>query len=103
MEKMAVYIASNYLNEISVADIARSVGLHPDYANRLFKKSFGQTLKGFLKEQRIIHAQRLLLITNTKVVDIAFALGFNSVSRFNASFLSYCKATPKEYRQSFGM
>ena len=102
-EKMAVYIASNYQEKISVTEIARSVGLHPDYATRLFKRSFGQTLKDFLTEQRIIHAQRMLLTTSKKVIEIAFASGFNSLSRFNASFLEVTRTTPKEYRNSIGV
>lgn len=100
VEKMAIYIASNYQNEIEVADIARQAGLHPDYANRIFKMSFSKTLKDFLTEQRIIHAQRMLLTTNQKVIEIAFASGFKSLSRFNASFLKLTKTTPREYRQS---
>jgi AraC-like DNA-binding protein len=103
VEKMAVFIASNYNNNIRISEISQSVGLHPDYANRLFKKSFGQTMKDFLTEQRIMHAQRLLLSTNEKVIEIALASGFNSLSRFNASFLASCKITPKEYRKSFGV
>lgn len=102
-EKIAIYIASNYQNEISVTDIARSAELHPDYANRLFKKSFGQTLKDFLTQQRIIHAQRLLLTTNKKVIEVAFDSGFNSIGRFNASFLELTGTTPREYRNSFGL
>ena len=102
-EKMAIYIASNYHNEIDVAEIARFAGLHPDYANRLFKKSFSQTIKDFLTEQRIIHAQRMLLTTNQKVIEIAFASGFKSLSRFNASFLELTKTTPKEFKKSLGM
>lgn len=101
-EKMAVYIASNYQNAIGVTEIAGFAGLHPDYANRVFKKSFGQTLKDFLTEQRIINAQRMLLTTSQKVIEIAFASGFNSLSRFNASFLKLTKTTPKKYRQSLG-
>lgn len=103
VEKMAVFIASNYNGDIRISDISQSVGLHPDYANRLFKKSFGQTIKDFLTEQRIMHAQRLLLSTNQKVIEIALASGFNSLSRFNASFLALCNTTPKEYRKSFGV
>jgi AraC family transcriptional regulator, melibiose operon regulatory protein len=97
-EKMAIYIASNYQNEIDVADIARQAGIHPDYANRIFKKSFNQTLKDFLTEQRIIHSQRMLLTTKQKVIEIAFASGFKSLSRFNATFKSICKCTPKDYK-----
>lgn len=102
-EKMAVFIASNYQDKISVTEIARSVGLHPDYANRLFKKSFGQTLKDFLTEQRIIHAQRMLLTSDKKVIEIAYVSGFNSLSRFNASFQEVTRTTPKEYRNSAGV
>jgi AraC-like DNA-binding protein len=102
-EKIAVYIASNYQNDIDVNNIAGEVGLNPDYANRVFKKYFGQPLKDFLTEQRIIHAQRMLLTTDKKIIEIAFDSGFNSLSRFNASFLKLTKTTPREYRHSFGL
>lgn len=97
---IAVYIAQNYLNPIKVADIGKAVGLHPDYANSIFKKSFGYTLREYILAERISHAQRKLITTDMKITELAFACGFNSISRFNAAFLKITRCTPREYRKA---
>ncbi|WP_245911369.1 hypothetical protein [Neolewinella xylanilytica] len=38
VERLAVYIGRNFRQPIRVADIGHAVGLHPDYANALFKR-----------------------------------------------------------------
>lgn len=86
VEQIAIYIARNYRNPIKVADVGAAVGLHPDYANALFKKTFGVTLGEYIVEERIAHAQRLLVSTTDSVADIVFQCGFGSVSSFNAAF-----------------
>jgi len=62
------------------------VGLHPDYANVIFKKTFGYTISDYLLEQRVLYAKRKLSITQDSITSIAYDSGFNSISRFNASF-----------------
>ena len=103
VEKIAICIAKNYSSGINVTDIANELEIHPDYANAIFKKSFNVTLKDYLIDQRISHAQRLLLTSSMKVIDIAFDSGFNSLSRFNVSFLKKCGCTPSKYRGKYGM
>ena len=99
VEKMAIFIAKNYANSIRVFDVGEAVGLHPDYANSIFKKAFGCTLSEYISEERIAHAQRKLLSTNMSITEVAFDCGFNSVSRFNAAFLKMNGCTPREYRK----
>lgn len=98
--KIAIYIAQNYMNPIKVSDIGKAVGLHPDYANSIFKKTFGYTLRDCVIEERISHAQRKLITTDTSITQIAFECGFNSISRFNAAFLKINRCTPREFRKS---
>ncbi|MBE0535744.1 MAG: helix-turn-helix domain-containing protein [Phycisphaerae bacterium] len=98
VESMARFIAQFYTNRISVQDIAGSVGLHPDYAADIFKKTFGITLNNFVIQHRIHHAQHLLVTSSKKILEIAFESGFHSLSRFNASFKLLCNCTPREYR-----
>ena len=100
IESMAKFIAQNYTNQIRLSDIARAVNFHPDYAAYVFKKTFGITLNHFLIQHRVQHAQRLLVTSNKKVLEIAFESGFNSLSRFNSSFKLLCRCTPREYRNS---
>ncbi len=100
IETMARFIAQHYTESIHLADIAAAVGLHPDYAAYAFKKTFGITMNTFIIQHRVQHAQRLLVTTNKKILDIAFESGFNSLSRFNTSFKELCHCTPREYRES---
>lgn len=100
VEKMACLIAQRYTEKLSVEDVGRAVGLHPNYAMGLFQKTFGTTLINYLTQHRISHAQRLLATSDMKIVDIAFSSGFSSISRFNDAFRRICGSSPREYRQS---
>ena len=99
VEKMIIFIARNYKQPIKNKDIGKAVGLHPDYANTIFKKSFGLTLNQYLLKQRILHVQRQLSVSNVSITEIAYEAGFNSLSRFNAAFREKCQCSPKEYRK----
>lgn len=101
VEQMTLYIAANCHHPIKVADVGRAVGLHPDYANTLFKRAIGHTLSYHLMLERITLAQRKLLTTSDSIVQIAESCGFNSLSCFNSAFLKFNDCTPREYRKSF--
>jgi AraC-like DNA-binding protein len=98
VERMVCYIAQNYMEPITAADIGRVAGLHPNSAMRLFKKTFSTTLIDHLTHHRVFHAKRLLATTDQKIVDIAFSSGFNSISRFNEAFRRASGCTPRAYR-----
>lgn len=101
VERMAVYIAQNYCNPIRVSDIGEAVGLHPDYANTVFKNAFGSTLSQYIIEERVSHARRKLVATDASITEIAFESGFNSISRFNAAFRKVNRCTPRDFRQKY--
>ncbi len=98
VEQMACLVAQRYLEPLTVTEISHQVGLHPNYAMNLFKRTFGTTLIDYLTNHRISHAQRLLATTDEKIVEVAFASGFSSISRFNEAFRRACGCTPREYR-----
>lgn len=96
---MVSFIAQNYTRPITVELVSKSVGLHPHYAMNLFRRTLGTTLINCVTHHRISHAQRLLITTDKKIVDVALIVGFNSISRFNAAFRSACNCSPREYRE----
>ena len=98
VERMACMIAQHYTDRLTAENISREVGLHPNYAMSLFKKSFGTTLIAYLTRHRVSHAQRLLATTEDKIVDVALSSGFMSISRFNEAFRRACGCSPREYR-----
>ena len=99
VEQMACLIAQRYTERLTVDEIGRSVKLHPNYAMNLFQKTFGTTLIEYLTQHRVSHSQRLLATTDMKIVDVAFASGFSSISRFNDAFRRACGCAPREYRR----
>lgn len=99
VEQMAVFVAAHYREPLRVSEIGKAAGLHPDYANVLFRESFGVTLGEYLLEHRIAHAQRMLATTSEKITRIAYESGFGSISRFNAAFKAAAGCTPGTYRR----
>lgn len=99
VEQMAGLIAQRYMHPLTVEDIGRHVGLHPNYAMGLFKRGVGTTIVDYITKHRVSHAQRLLATTDTKIVEVALNSGFSSTSRFNVAFRNECGCSPREYRQ----
>jgi AraC-like DNA-binding protein len=98
VEQMASFVARKYREPISLEDVAGAVGLHPDYAASLFRKTFGVTPTRCVLQHRIMHAQRELVTSDAKILKVALDAGFGSLSRFNAAFKAFCGCSPREYR-----
>lgn len=99
-DQLACHIARNYHKPLTAESIARANGVHPNYAMSLFREAFGTTISDFIVHHRISHAQRLLVTTDDLVIDIAFASGFQSLSRFNEAFKRACGVSPRAYRRA---
>jgi AraC-like DNA-binding protein len=99
VEQLAAYIARNYQEAILIEKAAKVVGLHPNYAMNLFKKTFNLTINEYLTQIRISHAQRLLATSDNKIVDIALESGYPTLSRFYEAFKQSCGCSPSGYRR----
>jgi len=99
-DELACYIARNYQQPLTSSTIADANGIHPNYAMNLFRQAFGTTMRNFIIEHRISHAQRLLVTTDDAILSIALAAGFQSLSRFNEAFKAACGCSPRDYRKA---
>jgi AraC-like DNA-binding protein len=102
-ETMACFVARNYTSRIQVRDIAACVGLHPDYAATLLRRTFKTTMNVLITRHRIAHAQRQLIMTSERVFNIARDSGFDSLSRFNRAFKQIAGINPRQYRKTLGL
>ena len=98
VERMARCMAERFQEDLPVAEIARAANLHPNYAMPLFRRHCGVTIRDYLVQHRITRAQQLLLTTDDKVIDVALASGFCSLSAFYAEFNRVVEETPRRYR-----
>ena len=99
VERMARCMAERFHENLSVADIAAAAKIHPNYAMPLFRKHCGVTIRDYLLQYRITHAQRLLLTTDDKIIDVALASGFSSQSSFYSAFVRLVNDTPQAFRR----
>ncbi len=98
--RMAQFMSTHFQEELIVNDIAAVVGLHPTYAMRIFRETFGLSLIDYLTQQRIAYAQQQLIITEANISDIALDSGFQTLSHFYNTFHRLCGMAPGQYRAS---
>lgn len=99
---MARIMAERFTEDLTVGEIAAAAALHPKYAMQLFKRVCGVTLGDYLARYRLTHAQHLLIQTDDKVIDIAYASGFRSLSAFYEAFNKAMLMPPAEFRRRHG-
>ncbi len=93
------YIADHYDQKITVDDVAKHTGLHPNYAMKLFNQVMRISIKQYINKLRLQHAQALLIDTNQAVLNIALEAGFGSISRFYDIFQREFHMSPQKFRQ----
>ncbi len=98
LERIAQFVSGNYRSRLSVAEIGRAVSLHPNYLMALFKRSCGMSLWEYVIRLRVSHAQRLLVMSDLSVEEIASQSGFGSTASFYRAFQRICECTPRAYR-----
>lgn len=95
------YISENYMNPITVEDLAKSANLSKHYFMRFFKKYMGTTCIEYINDYRLNIATNMLVTTNAQITEIATSIGITNLSYFNRIFKKKYNITPKEYRKSF--
>ena len=83
------------------AEIARQTGQSTRARSRRFADEMGMTWRQALCRIRMMRAVEALAGSDAPVTDIAFQVGYNSISAFNAAFRDLLGVSPTRYRDSF--
>ncbi len=78
--------------------IARIASMSPDHLGKLFKSCESVSIGEYINRLRIDEARRKIETTNDKIINIAFAVGFENISTFNRLFLRYTGRKPSSIR-----
>jgi AraC-like DNA-binding protein len=97
--KARKYIHANLDQPLPLGAVARQAGLSESHFCRLFKEATGLTLTDYVNRCRIEWAKRELLRPEARVSEIAFLVGYQSLSQFNRSFARIVGQAPTVYRR----
>lgn len=92
------YILEHQSEELSLGQVAKAVNTSTFYFCKIFRKVTGINYTDYLSRVRIEKAKNLLLNPNLRVSEIAFEVGFQSLTHFNRVFKRILGQPPTEYR-----
>ena len=99
VDEVIAYLKENYRFEIAREGLASMVDLNPDYLGKMFKTRTGMRISDYTSWLRIQESMELLHDRSRSIIDIAFAVGFESLRTFNRVFAAHTGMTPTTYRE----
>jgi two-component system response regulator YesN len=100
MRQVIDFLEENFMKEISIAGVAVSLGLTPNYLSALFHKRVGTTFTKYLTRLRMDRARELLTGSERSVGEVAAAVGYASTRHFARTFKETFGSYPSELKRS---
>lgn len=91
---------ARFQEELTLAELAASVHMNPNYFSGLFSSLMGCTASEYLIRRRLKHAAMLLVTTAQSILSVALESGFHNVPYFNRTFRRHFGIPPGEYRRN---
>lgn len=96
--KARTFIRENFDDELSLTRVAKAVNISANYLSEKFKEVTGVNFVDYVAQLRIEKALVLLQDVNLRISEVAFAVGFQSLSQFNRVFKRLTGKSPTETR-----
>jgi AraC-like DNA-binding protein len=102
-ESVETWKARNFIREhsdeeLSLTKVAKFVNISPNHLSDKFKEVTGVNFVDYIARTRTERARELLQNSNLRISEIAFAVGFQSLSQFNRVFKKLSGKSPSAYR-----
>jgi AraC family transcriptional regulator len=95
------FIQARLERDLTLAELAQSVGLSTAHFAVMFRQSTGETPHQFVLRCRMERAKEMLRTEKARILDVAVACGFKTQQHFARVFRQMCGAAPREYRRAF--
>jgi AraC-like DNA-binding protein len=96
--KARKFIEEHSGEELSLRKVAKAVNISTNYLSEQFKQVTGVSFVDYTAHIRFEKARDLLRNSNARISEIAFAVGFQSLSQFNRVFKRLARKSPSQYR-----
>jgi len=96
--KARKYIEEHQTEDLSLQEVAKAVNTSSFYFCKMFRKVTGINFTDYVARLRIERARNLLLNPNLRISEIAYEVGFQSLTHFNRVFKRIVGQSPTDYR-----
>jgi len=96
--KARKFIEQHSGEEISLTRLAKAVNISPTHLSEKFKQVTGINFVDYVARTRFDKARKLLADGDLRISEIAFEVGFQSLSQFNRVFKKLSGNSPSAYR-----
>jgi AraC-like DNA-binding protein/quercetin dioxygenase-like cupin family protein len=91
------YLREHFAEPVYAHDVAKAVGVSESRLKVLFREALGMPWSRYVQGYRIQQAVALLSTDDCNVTQAALAVGFESLSHFNATFRMFMGMSPSAY------
>ena len=98
VKKADSIISTRYTEKLTIQQIAKELGITPNYLSAIYKSSMGIGFSDRLYEMRIRKAEQLLMNENLSAAVIAERVGLGDKSNLRKRFKQYYGVSMREYR-----
>ncbi len=99
VESIRLFLENNYMNHITLADLAETFYMERTYLGHVFNRVTGTSPIKYLMSVRIRKTKELLRFTDNTLAVIAEKVGFSSEQYLSRVFKSAEGISPREYRK----
>jgi AraC-like DNA-binding protein/ligand-binding sensor protein len=100
VRRARAYILASQADPIDLAKVAQAMHVSTFYFCKMFKRATGLTFTEYLSRVRVEKAKKLLLNPHLRISEIAYDVGFQSLTHFNRVFRQVVGQSPTSYRES---
>lgn len=94
------FMKQNYMDSISVEDIARHCSISTSHLHKIFAQTVHSTPGNYLTRLRLAAAKELLRTSSMPISQVADQCGFHSQAYFSDCFRRNCGVSPKAFRNA---
>ncbi len=96
------YIDCNYMQDITLPQLAELSGVSVQHFCRCFKAKMGMRPVEYIAQRRLSQSKMLLMDSDKSISEIAQMVGYSGVTYFGMVFRKYEGISPTEFRQANG-
>lgn len=99
--RIVKYLSNNYMNKVSLQELAHKEYLSSQYLSYKIKNTLGYGFNEYLNQIRVEESTKLLLSTDKNISEISEDVGFSHVRYYNKHFKIHYNCTPMQYRKKY--